>query len=153
MRYKNHKQYRLPGYDYSSVGDYFITVCTKDRLHHFGKIFNAKEDAFIELTPIGSFVKDSMLSIPGIFKNVELGETVVMPNHIHLIITICYQDVIPPISKQSSLQKLMAPNNGLQPLVPGSVSSIINHFKGKVKNGVTLMGMLILNGRQGFMTI
>ncbi|MEP6952183.1 MAG: hypothetical protein ABI863_23025 [Ginsengibacter sp.] len=54
MTYKKQKQYRLPGYDYSAMGDYFITVCTKNRIHHFGKIVKRKEGAIIELTAIGS---------------------------------------------------------------------------------------------------
>ena len=55
MPYKRHKQYRLPGYDYAAMGDYFITICTKNRIHHFGKITQTKEGATIELTAIGSF--------------------------------------------------------------------------------------------------
>jgi putative transposase len=86
MPYKKHKQYRLPGYDYSAGGDYFITICTKNRLHHFGKIIITKTDAIIELTAIGSFVNDCILSIPGTYKDVTLGETIVMPNHLHLIL-------------------------------------------------------------------
>lgn len=27
---------RLPNYDYSKPGAYFVTICTKDRLCHFG---------------------------------------------------------------------------------------------------------------------
>ena len=44
MPFQKHKQYRLPGHDYSSAGDYFITICTKGRLHHFGKIIKNNED-------------------------------------------------------------------------------------------------------------
>ena len=74
MPYKKQKQYRLPGYGYSAMGNYFITVCTKDRIHHFGKIVKRKEDQIIELTAIGLFVQDSILSIPGTYKDVTLGE-------------------------------------------------------------------------------
>jgi putative transposase len=49
MPYKNHKQYRLPGYDYSSSGAYFITICTKNREHRLGKIIKTRDDAFMEL--------------------------------------------------------------------------------------------------------
>ena len=139
MPYKNHKQYRLPGYDYSSMGDYFITICTKDRIHHFGKITKTGDSASIELTPIGAFVQESIQSIPGTYKSVRLGETVVMPNHIHLVISILKRNVgsgrglILPSPQQSSLQQIMSPYKGLIPLTPGSVSSIINHLKGKVK--------------------
>lgn len=132
MPYKKQKQYRLPGYDYSAMGDYFITICTKNRMHHFGKITQTKDDAFIELTAIGSFLNHSMLSIPDTYKEVTLGETVVMPNHMHLVINLPNKETIYN-NNQSSLQHIIAPHKGLQPLLPGSVSSIINHLKGKVK--------------------
>ncbi|MEP6952184.1 MAG: transposase [Ginsengibacter sp.] len=54
-----------------------------------------------------------------------------MPNHIHLIINLPYKEAIN--NQQLSLQQIIAPHKGLQPLLPGSVSSIINHLKGKVK--------------------
>ena len=94
MSYKIQKQYRLTGHDYSAMRDYFITACTKNRIHYFGKIVKTKEDAIIELTAIGSFVYDSILSIPGIYKDVTLDETVVMPNHIHLTISLPHKEAI-----------------------------------------------------------
>ena len=33
---------RLPGWDYGSVAAYFITLCTKNRIHYFGEIHNGK---------------------------------------------------------------------------------------------------------------
>lgn len=39
MAYKN-GSFRLKGWDYSSLGLYFITICTKDKEHFFGKIEN-----------------------------------------------------------------------------------------------------------------
>ena len=132
MHYKNHKQFRLPGFDYSSKGDYFITICTKERAHHFGRIVKSKEDSIIELSPVGFFVQESILEIPDTHNKVRLGETVVMPNHVHLIITLVGQrEAVVP--EQSETQKKMAPTKGLAPLIPGSISSVINHFKGKVK--------------------
>ena len=132
MQYKKYKQYRLPGYDYANAGDYFITVCTKDRAHYFGEISKTDRDAFIELTAIGSYVADCILSIPDTFEEVILGETVVMPNHVHLIITLPYKE-LNIVPEQSSVQQMISPQKGLKPLTPGSVSSIINHSKGKVK--------------------
>ena len=34
------KSIRLPGYDYSRAGAYFVSICTKDRKCLFGKIVN-----------------------------------------------------------------------------------------------------------------
>ena len=35
---------RLKGYDYSSKGLYFITICVQNREHLFGKVINKKND-------------------------------------------------------------------------------------------------------------
>jgi putative transposase len=70
------KSPRLQCYDYSRPGAYFITACTKNR--HF--LFEAK-DAQIR-------VLLAWYSVLDIFANIELGEFVVMPNHIHGIIWI-----------------------------------------------------------------
>lgn len=131
MSYKQHKQYRLPGHDYSEIGDYFITICTKNRLHHFGTITNINNKKNMELSAIGLFVNESILAIPDVYENVSLGETVVMPNHIHMILKL------PPNETEhdyylTPLQQMMPMYKGLRPLIPGSVSSIINHFKGQI---------------------
>lgn len=131
MRYKKYKQYRLPGYDYAEMGDYFVTICTKNRAHYFGKITKTNNDASIELTAIGWCVKERILSIPESYKEALLGETVVMPNHIHLIITLLYKE-LKIVPEQSDAQRLISPQKGLKPLTAGSVSSVINHLKGKV---------------------
>ena len=34
------KSIRLPGYDYSRAGAYFVSICTKDRKCLFGEIVN-----------------------------------------------------------------------------------------------------------------
>jgi len=39
---KNRKGNRLLGYDYSSEVIYFLSLCCKDREHHFGEIENDK---------------------------------------------------------------------------------------------------------------
>ena len=132
MAHKEWKQYRLPSYNYASMGDYFITICTKDRWHHFGKITNNPSEIFIELTAIGLIAQESILAIPTIYKEVILGETVVMPNHLHLVMSLPFQNKNDQ-NKQAPLQQSMSPKNGLTPLIPGSVASIVNHLKGKVK--------------------
>ncbi|HRO40545.1 MAG TPA: hypothetical protein PLV70_03680 [Flavobacteriales bacterium] len=40
---------RWQGYDYASAGAYFVTVCTHERAHRFGKII----DAQMHPSPIG----------------------------------------------------------------------------------------------------
>ena len=72
----------MKGYDYSSPGFYFVTICTRNREKLLCEIVNG--------TPImarfGDIVQEEWEMLPGRFPNVELGEFTVMPNHVHGII-------------------------------------------------------------------
>lgn len=82
-RYFRHSM-RLYGHDYCTPGNYFITICTKKRFNHFGNFDNST----MVSTEIGSMVSDVWLELPKIFPEIILGEFVVMPDHIHGIISI-----------------------------------------------------------------
>ena len=75
---------RLGGYDYASPGAYFITLVAHQRLCLFGTI----RDGEMELSTLGRIVEEKYQAIPGHLDNVELGEYVVMPNHVHGIIIL-----------------------------------------------------------------
>ena len=75
---------RLKRYDYTQQGAYFVTICTHQRNCLFGEIV----DGEIKLNTNGEIARGSWLSIPRHFKNVELDEFVIMPNHLHGIIII-----------------------------------------------------------------
>jgi REP element-mobilizing transposase RayT len=75
---------RLKEYDYSSVGAYFVTACTQERLCLFGDI----ADGVMCLNDAGRMVADWWLRLPDRFPGVAVDEYVVMPNHFHGIITI-----------------------------------------------------------------
>jgi len=75
---------RLKGYDYSSAGYYFITMCTKNRLHMFGEIRNNQ----MILNNAGKMVQKWWILLANKFNNIELHEKILMPNHFHGIIQI-----------------------------------------------------------------
>ena len=75
---------RAQWWNYGWNGAYFITICTSNREHFFGHIKNK----IMIVTPAGKCAYDSWLNIPKHFPFVELGEFVVMPNHVHGIIII-----------------------------------------------------------------
>ncbi|MCR8558474.1 transposase [Mucilaginibacter sp. BJC16-A38] len=84
---------RLTGWDYGSNALYYITICTKDKLHYFGEIDSSEDEnlqdvAFLSPTIIGNVATENWISIPDHFPFVELDEFVIMPNHIHAIIFI-----------------------------------------------------------------
>ncbi len=75
---------RLPHYDYTSVGGYFITICTKDKKCVFGRVDGEQ----MCLNPIGRVAHDCWLQIPEHFSNVILDAYVIMPNHMHGILML-----------------------------------------------------------------
>lgn len=91
MTEKYQNKYRIPSarlqhWAYRWAGAYFITICTKDRLHYFGEIENGK----MILNEIGEMVQNEWMLTPKIRPdmNLDLGEFVVMPNHFHGILII-----------------------------------------------------------------
>lgn len=82
--YHNRQSTRYPGYDYSSIGWYFVTINTKKQHCIFGEIHNSK----MQLNELGLIVYEEWIKTSNIRDNVILQEFVVMPNHIHGIIEI-----------------------------------------------------------------
>ena len=85
------KHPRLEGYDYSSNGAYFITVCVKDRHEMLGSVVVGR-DVFIapsvELSEYGRVVDKHINIINSLGKGIWVDKYVIMPNHIHMIAMI-----------------------------------------------------------------
>ena len=75
---------RLPGYDYSQAGAYFITICTHERMPLFGEIV----DGVMTLNAAGNIVNEEWHTTGQIRHQIALHEFVIMPNHIHGIIQL-----------------------------------------------------------------
>ena len=92
------KNIRLKDYDYGSNGCYFVTICVKDKQHllaHYkskeeivGAGLRARPQDAIVLTPLGREVEKSIGYINTHYKDIDVENAIVMPNHIHLLITI-----------------------------------------------------------------
>jgi REP element-mobilizing transposase RayT len=76
---------RLAQHDYSAPGEYFITICTKDKICHLGKVVNGE----MHLSPVGLIVQEEWEKSGRVRVNLQLDAFVVMPNHIHGMIVIC----------------------------------------------------------------
>jgi putative transposase len=79
---------RLKGYDYSKQGMYFITICCHQRKCWFGKI----ENETMMLNEYGLIADNEWVDLLQRFPNIDLGEFVIMPNHMHGIIIIKSSD-------------------------------------------------------------
>ena len=82
---KHHRRsIRLSGYDYSQKGIYFVTVCTQNREHLFGKIENGE----MQMNDAGRMVEFTWFDLPNHNSHIVLDEFVVMPDHVHGVILI-----------------------------------------------------------------
>ena len=75
---------RLKGYDYSRAGKYFLTICTYQRQCLSGDIV----DGAMILNDVGAVAQHCWVGIPQHFPQVELDDFVIMPNHVHGIVSI-----------------------------------------------------------------
>lgn len=82
---KHHrKSIRLQGYDYTSAGMYFITLCSQQRECLFGEIV----DGEMRLNEYGQIVRSYWLKLPNHHPRLQLDAFVVMPNHMHGILVL-----------------------------------------------------------------
>jgi len=75
---------RLQSWDYRWNAAYFVTICTRKREHLFWEMI----DEEMQLLEMGILTDIIWHEIKHHAKHLELGQFIVMPNHIHGIIII-----------------------------------------------------------------
>jgi putative transposase len=97
---------RAQWWNYSNDGDYFITICTKNREHLFGYI----QDYEMILNEYGQIVSDCWYDLPKHYHNIVLGEFQIMPNHIHCIVGVDNSRIINPDPNPDSVETGFKPD-------------------------------------------
>lgn len=98
-RFPSRKSLRLPDYDYCQTGMYFVTICTQTREWLFGDI----DDGVMVLNALGHLAAACWLGLPGHIPSVKLDHYVIIPNHIHGLLTLRPSEVKPEAASSSSL--------------------------------------------------
>ena len=120
------KPTRLKGYDYSSPGAYFLTICTRDKRCTLSRIETpsgacvgaaAPGGPQVILTDIGEIVDQTIRSMPDHFVNITVDRYVIMPNHIHLLVS-----VLPGGPTRAS-----APTKAMIPLFVSTLKNVAVH--------------------------
>ena len=108
------KKNRLIRYDYSQNGAYFITICTENRKCLLSHVVGATigRPAHVRLTHNGIVIESVIRQIEKHYGAVRVDKYVIMPNHIHLLISI-------------------DPTSG-RPMVAPTISRIVQQMKGIV---------------------
>ena len=81
---RHRRSIRLPGYDYSQPGAYFVTICTRGRSCVLGDV----SEGVVRLSKSGQIAQDTWMWLGSQYLYVELHEYVIMPNHLHGLIMI-----------------------------------------------------------------
>ena len=133
---------RLPGWDYTSNGYYFVTVCTRDRAPFFGEVL----DGSAKLTRAGEIVAEEWQGIAIRRRDVSLDQWIVMPNHLHGILVIARDPGVETPQRIEASDRLAEDsqstqrgrNDGMQRgvstasrLQAGSLGAIVGQFKSR----------------------
>jgi len=127
---------RLKGYDYSQAGAYFVTICAQSRECLFGDVIESE----MRVNNAGRMIRKWWNESAMKFNNIELDESVIMPNHFHGIINIVGAVLCgrPEMNEQT---KIGQPNNTRQPhnigqprRVAPTVGNIVEWFKTMTTN-------------------
>ena len=121
---------RLQNWDYCRNAAYFTTICTKDRKSFFGK--NVQD--ILELSDIGRYAHKCLIDIPDHFTYVRLVSSVVMPDHVHIILIINNPvEALHATPLQSNISDgyVNRTMKNISPK-PGSLSTVIRSYKSAV---------------------
>ena len=91
MELPKRKRTRLKGYDYSTPGAYFITICAKDRKELLSEIIVG--DGVLDvpqniLSDYGKIADKYINQLNNFYNHLSVDKYVIMPNHIHFILSI-----------------------------------------------------------------
>ncbi len=116
----HHRQsIRLPGFDYTTPGAYFVTIVTQGRECLFGDVV----DGVMCLNELGLMTQKWLLKLPDKFPSVILDELVIMPNHIHVVVWLVGAD--PCVCPDQHPQTIPGRTHGCAP----TLNRIIQWFK------------------------
>ena len=125
------RSFRIPRFDYSGPGVYFVTIVAHGRACRFGHIIKNA----LQLSAQGRVAEECWRQIPAHFPNVELGAFIIMPNHVHGILALHDRE-----DKTSSRRGTpwRAPTPDAHPLerfggpISGSLATIMRQYKPSV---------------------
>lgn len=131
-RGRNRKNIRLRNFDYSSPNDYFITICSHERECIFGEVLDGK----MILNESGKIVNKEIAKSALIRKEIDIDVFCIMPNHIHLIVSLngFYYDTV----GENGRSPLHFKNKGSFRMKPKSIPSFVSGFKSSATKNINI---------------
>jgi len=110
---------RLKDYDYSHEGAYFVTICTQNKVSVFGEGVNCE----MRLNEFGNIINECWA---------EIDAFVVMPNHVHGIVTIV--DICRGTACRAPTEQFGRPTPSSLPTTIRSFKSAVNKRTNALRN-------------------
>lgn len=90
MKYYSRKTTRLPYYNYSGTGYYFVTLCTKKKCKILGEVVGTGllDGPKVQLSSFGETANKQLALMADFYDTIKLEKYIVMPNHIHILLYI-----------------------------------------------------------------
>ncbi len=126
-QFHRRRSIRLPDYDYSQPGAYFITMVKYQRECLFGEIVNGE----MQYSAMGHIAEKHWRLIPEHFPQVELGAYVIMPNHVHGIMIIHDRSDADASERRGTIYRAPTTEQFQKP-VKGSIPTIVHTYKASV---------------------
>jgi putative transposase len=121
---KARKHLRMQGWDFTSPGWYFLTICTKNMHAAFGTVVNSH----MVLNDAGRIAEKFWREIPQHFPRAVVDEHVVMPNHVHGLLNLT--------AEGWNINGLTARREAFGRPVAGSVPTIVRSYKAAVSKAL-----------------
>jgi REP element-mobilizing transposase RayT len=122
----------MQGWDFTSPGWYFLTICTKNMHAAFGTVVNGR----MTLNAAGRIADQCWRDIPEHFPRAVVDEHVVMPNHVHGLLQLT--------ATGWNIKGLTARREAFGKPVAGSVPTIVRSYKAAVSKA---LGESVWQGR------
>lgn len=122
---------RLPNYDYTTPGAYFVTMTASPRRQVFGTIENGQT----VLSPFGQIAVACIRALPDHFGHAAVDESVVMPDHVHVIILILTEPEN-GVRARHALHEQGARHGRFGRPLPGSLPTIVGSLKSAITRRV-----------------
>lgn len=116
---------RLKGYDYAKEGLYFITLCCQNKYPLFGEIIAEQ----MHLNEYGWIAHDEWLKTQNIRSNCLLHEFIIMPDHMHGIIEIIFNN---SDRDKNTIGKFRSPSQTIGSIIRGYKIATIKQIKNKI---------------------
>lgn len=135
LSHRNRRSIRLKNFDYAQAGAYFITICT----HHKECLFGEIIEGSMQLNSAGVMIRDLWQAQALQFPSIVLDAFIVMPNHIHGIISTVGATLV--VAQPASVAPVKVP----------SIADIVGAFKSRSTleyiRGVKAVNWRAFNGR------